>query len=261
MKKYLSIGEVSKLKGVSVKSLRYYGELGILPPAYINEKTGYRYYTMEQMIVVDLICICLDLDIPLKNFHRYITENGLWDMEKILDGGKKVAEEKIVRLGRTLGKLESISGHLYVSKEIKKNEGIYTRFFPQRFLLTSEWNSDISDIRSFMEKTTRLYKFCERSNLKFLYNQGLLYYHTKGSVQNWAFIEVAKPTIKTDHVFILPKGEYSCEIFLNENVRLAEEKYIKNKSYTNGSIILARELYDIRIESEPTPVEIQAFVS
>ena len=33
MKGYLSIGKVAKLKGVSVKSLRYYDEIGILKPA------------------------------------------------------------------------------------------------------------------------------------------------------------------------------------------------------------------------------------
>ena len=36
MKEYLTIGEVSKMKGVGIKSLRYYDRLGILKPAYIN---------------------------------------------------------------------------------------------------------------------------------------------------------------------------------------------------------------------------------
>lgn len=52
MKEYLTIGEVSKMKGVGIKSLRYYDRLGILKPAYINPDTGYRYYSIEQMLKI-----------------------------------------------------------------------------------------------------------------------------------------------------------------------------------------------------------------
>ena len=43
MKKYFTIGEISKMKGVGIKSLRYYDKVGVLKPAYINQETGYRY--------------------------------------------------------------------------------------------------------------------------------------------------------------------------------------------------------------------------
>ena len=36
MNQYLSIGKVSKMKNVSIKSLRYYDKIGILKPAFIN---------------------------------------------------------------------------------------------------------------------------------------------------------------------------------------------------------------------------------
>ena len=39
----LTIGNLSKQTGVHVKSLRYYGQLGILLPAYTDPDTGYRY--------------------------------------------------------------------------------------------------------------------------------------------------------------------------------------------------------------------------
>ena len=36
----LSIGEVSRMKGVSPKSLRYYEQLGILTPAHVDPQSG-----------------------------------------------------------------------------------------------------------------------------------------------------------------------------------------------------------------------------
>ena len=45
----LKIGEFSQLMQVSVKTLRYYEQRGLLAPDEVNEWTGYRYYSIEQM--------------------------------------------------------------------------------------------------------------------------------------------------------------------------------------------------------------------
>ena len=50
MSQYMSIGKVSKLKNVSIKSLRYYDQIGILKPAFVNTETNYRYYTENSSI-------------------------------------------------------------------------------------------------------------------------------------------------------------------------------------------------------------------
>ncbi|MEZ4832447.1 MAG: MerR family DNA-binding transcriptional regulator [Caldilineaceae bacterium] len=47
----LKIGEFSKLAQVSVKTLRYYAELGLLKPDWVDRYTGYRYYTLQQLRV------------------------------------------------------------------------------------------------------------------------------------------------------------------------------------------------------------------
>ena len=45
----LKIGEFSQLMQVSVKTLRYYEQRGLLAPDEVDEWTGYRYYSIEQM--------------------------------------------------------------------------------------------------------------------------------------------------------------------------------------------------------------------
>jgi DNA-binding transcriptional MerR regulator/effector-binding domain-containing protein len=45
----LSIGEFSKICGVSTKTLRYYDEIGIINPDEINPENGYRYYSIRQL--------------------------------------------------------------------------------------------------------------------------------------------------------------------------------------------------------------------
>ncbi len=43
------IGTFSKINRVTVKTLRYYDEIGILKPAFVDRENGYRYYTSEQL--------------------------------------------------------------------------------------------------------------------------------------------------------------------------------------------------------------------
>lgn len=45
----LSIGQMSKICGVTVKTLRHYDKIGLLKPECVSGGTGYRYYSEEQM--------------------------------------------------------------------------------------------------------------------------------------------------------------------------------------------------------------------
>lgn len=49
------IGEFSKLVDLSIKTLRYYDEEGILKPKLIDKFTGYRYYDDDSILDVELI--------------------------------------------------------------------------------------------------------------------------------------------------------------------------------------------------------------
>lgn len=51
----LSIGTFSKISKVTTKTLRYYDEIGLIKPVYINEENGYRYYNIEQLKTILLI--------------------------------------------------------------------------------------------------------------------------------------------------------------------------------------------------------------
>ena len=55
MENYFTIGEISKLSSISLKTLRYYDEIGLLKPKYVNKENNYRYYSIEQLTTIDLI--------------------------------------------------------------------------------------------------------------------------------------------------------------------------------------------------------------
>jgi len=60
----LSIKEFSEFTGVNQSTLRYYDEIGILPPAERGEN-NYRYYIPYQIIKLNYINVLVDLGVPL----------------------------------------------------------------------------------------------------------------------------------------------------------------------------------------------------
>ena len=48
----LKIGDFSKMGKTTVKTLRYYDSIGLLRPKQIDEETGYRWYSTEQLIAL-----------------------------------------------------------------------------------------------------------------------------------------------------------------------------------------------------------------
>jgi len=61
----LKIGDFSKLTFVSVKTLRYYDELGLLKPVRVDRESGYRYYTIDQLPRLNRILALKDLGLSL----------------------------------------------------------------------------------------------------------------------------------------------------------------------------------------------------
>lgn len=45
----LKIGDFSKLTRISIRMLRHYEKIGLLKPNEVDDFTGYRYYSVEQL--------------------------------------------------------------------------------------------------------------------------------------------------------------------------------------------------------------------
>lgn len=69
-----SIGEFSKLSGLSINTLRHYETVGILKPEKINEFTGYRYYSASQLVTVNKILALKDVGFSLVEISKIFTE-------------------------------------------------------------------------------------------------------------------------------------------------------------------------------------------
>jgi DNA-binding transcriptional MerR regulator len=72
MSSSLAIGDFSRATHLTVKTLRHYHETGLLEPARIDPKTGYRRYTTEQIQVAQIVRRFRALDMPLPEIRAVL---------------------------------------------------------------------------------------------------------------------------------------------------------------------------------------------
>ena len=70
------IGTVARLAQVSVRTLRYYDELGLLRPVWADPDTGYRWYAPDQLQRLHRILAFRDLGVTLADIGRLL-DNGV----------------------------------------------------------------------------------------------------------------------------------------------------------------------------------------
>ena len=109
------IGELSKIVDMSIKTLRYYDECGILKPSRIDSFTGYRYYDEQSILDCELIKLLKSLDFTLEEIIQYKDNVD----EEIISKKKKELEERMYLLKLKYKRLLIMEEELK-SKVVKK---------------------------------------------------------------------------------------------------------------------------------------------
>jgi DNA-binding transcriptional MerR regulator/effector-binding domain-containing protein len=82
----LSIGAFSRLTHLSVKTLRYYHDVGLLEPAVVDPGSGYRYYQPGQAHSAHLVRRFRDLGLPVADVRAVLAAPDLTARDAILAG-------------------------------------------------------------------------------------------------------------------------------------------------------------------------------
>lgn len=270
MKGYLSIGAVSKRKNVSIKSLRYYDRIGVFRPAYINKATNYRYYTEDQLFLLDAITLCIDLGIPLKDFDRYIDAQGNFNLQKLMYDGKTLAEQRIIEIRSKLSTLQSALqafDHKPVpilpKESILSSVSFYRKNLPTRHVLTLPLpeTKEQEAANDTQKMILRLFMLAQLQGMTAEYPSGLLYDYAKdGTCKRSIFVTVKGFEQCTDNrLRAIPAGTYQCTqgnshpvLSINE---LTKELPLAGKEFT----VIESDLLDNSAEDEHNSLELQIY--
>src|ERR1700758_607616 len=90
-----TVNKLAKISGISIRTLRFYDEIGLLKPAYYGDNS-YRYYEEEQLLMLQQILFYRELSFPLNDIQRIVSSD---DFNKIdaLNSHKQVLVQNLDR--------------------------------------------------------------------------------------------------------------------------------------------------------------------
>ena len=90
--KMLTVNDVAKLSGVSVRALHHYDEIGLLKPAR-RGRNGYRYYGREELLRLQQILIHREFDIPLSRIAAILDAADFDQLATLAEQRERLAAE------------------------------------------------------------------------------------------------------------------------------------------------------------------------
>ncbi|HKG90323.1 MAG TPA: MerR family transcriptional regulator [Gemmatimonadaceae bacterium] len=105
-----TVKQVAAMSGVSVRTLHFYDETGLLKPAY-HGANGYRFYEEPQLLALQQILFYRELGFELKHIRRVL---GRADFQKVaaLQSHREILEEKLARTRRLIETVDTTINHL-----------------------------------------------------------------------------------------------------------------------------------------------------
>lgn len=156
----LSIGEFSRLTGLSVKALRLYHERGLLTPGRVDESTGYRFYRLESLDKARTIAQLRTMTFSLDEIQNIIGE--CEDDAEIIEFLQTKAKDIARKMGHLENVASSIESVINNEKEAlamtQKNEFEVEEKHQESLLVASErWKGAYNETGTHLAKLYKAY--------------------------------------------------------------------------------------------------------
>ena len=236
----LKIGDFSRLAGISVKTLRHYDALGLLRPAQVSGKNGYRFYGQEQLCILNRILALKETGFSLDEIKGMLQA----PMPKaallgLLQSKLEQAEQNLLQAGEAVANLQQRIRHILseeayemVDITIKKAEPVLVASIRKQGLEPD----DFSGFYDVIGKDARKHGVKEIAPIMVLRHDGVC----NDGVWDWqthdweAIVQIDReytPDHPDIRVYRLPAVErMACMVFRGawgEPIRLAIEQMLK----------------------------------
>ncbi|HEX4838983.1 MAG TPA: MerR family transcriptional regulator [Rhabdochlamydiaceae bacterium] len=156
-----TVSKLAKLSGVSVRTLHWYDQVGLLRPAY-HGVNGYRFYEEEQLLVLQQILFFRELGFELKQIEKILRRSD-FDKMTALSLHRQVLEKNVERTKKLIKTIDRTIEHLKGTKKMKDQE-IYHGFSKekqdeyQKYLINRFGDKIEDSIKESNEKVKKMSK-------------------------------------------------------------------------------------------------------
>jgi DNA-binding transcriptional MerR regulator len=124
-----TVKKLAALSGVSVRTLHFYDEAGLLKPAYVGAN-GYRFYEEPQLLKLQQILFYRELGFGLKQIQAVLGPPG-FDRIAALESHRKVLQGNLARTRKLIVTIDRTIEHLKGKRKMKSQE-IFAGFSPEQ---------------------------------------------------------------------------------------------------------------------------------
>lgn len=115
-----TVKKLSEISGVTVRTLHFYEEAGLLKPAYYGSN-GYRYYEEKELLQLQQILFFKELGFTLKQIHKVLGKSD-FDQIAALHSHKKALSGEWEKIGRLLKTIDKTIKHLKGKMKMQDKE-------------------------------------------------------------------------------------------------------------------------------------------
>ncbi|MGL5312697.1 MAG: MerR family transcriptional regulator [Peptostreptococcaceae bacterium] len=244
MESYFSIGEMAKLHNVSIETLRHYDRQDLLKPDYINENTGYRYYSMKSFIKMDIIKKCKAIGLALDEIKETMKNyDSIESILNILEKQKEIVDKKLEGLKNIKESIENMQSDLNESLKVGINK-IFTKNNEKREMIKYDYNGRYTKEFELKLRKTLL----EVEEIQNNYNHKIVFSASYKDLVEEDKLTYIKTMISLDNmnnldkeIVILPQGEYLSMYF--------DDNFYNTKKYYNKILKYIKE-NNIKVEGD-----------
>ena len=147
-----TVKQLSKLAGVTPRTLHHYDAIGLLKPTRVGEN-GYRYYGDESLLLLQQILFYRELDLPLEDI-KHIMGRHDFDVLSALESHRLELGKRITRLEHLLGTVDNTISHIK-GKQTMSSKQIFSGFSEEqqeKYAIEAEKMYDPETVRASNRK-------------------------------------------------------------------------------------------------------------
>lgn len=118
-----TVAKLAKISGVSIRTLHWYDDIGLLKPAFYGAN-GYRYYEEDQLLALQQILFFRELGFELKQIGSVLKRSD-FDRMAALSSHRKVLQKNVERMKKLIKTIDQTIEHLKGTKKMKEEEMYY----------------------------------------------------------------------------------------------------------------------------------------
>ena len=169
----MQIKEFAELTGVSVRTLHYYDEIGLLKPSEVDAQNGYRFYDENAFERMQEILFYRELDFSLKTIAEILSSPD-YDKQQALSRQRKLLLAKKERLEQLIDALDSMEkgeGFMQPNNEYEDMKNKYAEEVKQRWGNTDAYkesqqrNTDFSQAAALLDAVFEEFAELNRSGI------------------------------------------------------------------------------------------------